>query len=125
MLISQFKIMRDPVEVWLEQFAAKFPRRSLWRPWNASLFISAKHQARTFLPHIDFRFEIDDVRQFMSVAFVKLNNFGHIIGDEILMRHGQHRKLKAYHATHFTRPQPATVDNMLGVNVAFFCDHIP
>ena len=125
MFVSHFKIWRDTIQIWLQQFAAKLPGCLFGLPGPAILFIGAKHQSIAFLAHVDFRFEIDDVRNFLAVFLVEGNHFWHIISHQIHVFHGQHGQFNSHHAAHFTCPQSTAIHHMLGMDAALVGDHIP
>jgi hypothetical protein len=58
------------------------------------------------------------VRQLVAALLVIGNDLRHLVGDEIHVLHGEHRKLEAHHAANLARPQAAAVHHMLGVDVA-------
>ena len=125
MLVAEFEVRRDPVEVGLEKLAAELPRRVLGAPRHAGAFIGAEHHAGTLLAHVDLGLEVDDVGQLVAALLVVGNHLRHLVGDEIHVLHGQHGKLDPHHAANLARPEAAAVHHMLGVDVALVGDHVP
>ena len=61
----------------------------------------------------------------MAGRRVVLGDLGHVLGDEVHVLHPQHRQLEADHPPDLAGPQPAGVDDVLGVDLALVGDHVP
>ena len=58
----------------------------------------------------------------LGVAF---EDFGEIVGDEVLVLHRVARQVDAGHRAHLPRPQPRRVDHVPGVDRALLRHHVP
>jgi hypothetical protein len=72
------------------------------------------------LAGVDLAFEVDAV-QLLLLALERRD----VLGDQVLVLHGQHRELQPHHAPDLARPQAAGVHDMLGVHVALLGDDVP
>ena len=72
----------------------------LWPSWRA----------------VDLAGEVDHVRQLAAVLAVVVDHLLHRLGDEVVVLHRQHGQLEPDHPADLTRPQPAAVDDVLGVD---------
>ena len=61
----------------------------------------------------------------LAGRLVDLGDLGHVLGDEILVLHGEHGQLQSDETPHLARPEAAGVDHMLGLDVALVGDHVP
>ena len=56
---------------------------------------------------------------------VVLGHLGHVFGDQVHVLHREHGQFQAHHPAHLTGPQPAGVDDVLGVDLAALGDDVP
>ena len=119
-LEGHFQARGDTLEVVRQQVLAEVPRRVLRGPRYAGTLVGADEHAATLLAHVDLAFEVDDVELFFLVHELR-----QVLGDEVLVFHGEDGQLEAHHAADFTRPQAAGVHHVFGVHGALFGHHIP
>src|SRR3546814_19183712 len=87
-----------------------------------TLFRSGAHdQAAALLAHVDLGAEVDAVRQFLRAG----RHLRHLVGDEVVVLHRQHRQLEADHAADLARPEAAAVHHVLGLEAALVGDDLP
>ena len=110
----------DAVQVVRQQVLAEVPRRFLGRPGHACFLVGADQHAAALLAQIDLAFEVDAVELLFFAG-----EEGHIVGDEVLVLHGEDGQFKTDHAAHFAGPQTARVNHMFGVHGALLGDHVP
>ena len=87
--------------------------------------IGPQQHAIALLAHVDFAVEVDRVQHHLARFLVEGDDFGHVLGDQVLVLHRQDRQFQTDHAAHFARPQAAAIDDMLCDDVALVGDHIP
>ena len=122
MLEADLEARRDALEVVLEQLVPELPGRLPLRPWHAGALVGAdQHAAAALLAHVDFAVEVDDVQHLLFGD----RNLGHVLGDQVLVLHREHRQLEPRHAADLARPQPAGIDDMLGDDRALVGDDVP
>ena len=121
MLEADFEAGGDAVEVVGQQLVAEIPRRLALRPRHAVALVGAHQHALAFLAHVDLAVEIDDMQHLGRRG----GDLGNVVGDDVLVLHGEQRQLEPDHAAAFARPQPAGVDDVLGVDVALVGDDVP
>ena len=114
----------DLVELLVQQLVAKVPRCAVNRPRLARLFIKPDAHASTFLAQVELTTRIHHMGEF-AASFQNVHDLGDIVGDDILVRHGQQRQINACHSPHFARPQATRVDQMFAGDRAFFRHHFP
>ena len=95
------------------------------RPGLAGLLIGAEKHAIAFLAGCRSRLEVEHADHLAPRAGVEFLDGGHRLGQEIHVFHGQKRQFEADHAPHLARPQPAAIDDVLGLHRALFGDHVP
>ena len=122
---ADLQVFRDAVQRIREQRGAEVPRRVPGAPGHAMALVGPQQHAVALLAHVDLAVEIDRVQHHLAGAAVDLHHLGHILGDEVLVLHGQDRQLQAYQAPHLTRPQTTAVDHVLRNDVALVGDHLP
>ena len=120
MFECDFKAGRDAIEILRQQVLAEIPGRDPRRPRHAIALVGAQQHAAALLAHVDLALEIDDVHQFLLPL-----EFGQIVGDQVLVLHGQYRQLETHEATDLACPQAAGVDHVFGMHVAVIGDDIP
>ncbi len=125
MLEADLERWRDAVEVGRQQLGAEIPWRDPRLPRHAGLLVGAEHHAAALLPHVDLGLEVDGVRQLVPGLLVEGDDLGHVLGHQVHMLHGQHRQLDADHAADLARPQPAAIDDVLGLDGAGRGDDVP
>ncbi len=123
---SPLQLGGDAVEVVGEQLEHEVPRRLLRRPRPVVLLVRAEQDALTFLAGVDLAGEVDHVRQLATVRLVVVDDFGHRLGHQVVVLHRQHGQLEADHPSDLAGPQPAGVDDVLGVDgVVAIGDDVP
>ena len=122
MLEADLEARRDALEVVLEQLVPEFPGRLPLRPRHAGALVGAdQHAAAALLAHVDLAVEVDDMQHLLFGGC----NLGHVLGDQVLVLHREHRQLEPGHAADLARPQPAGIDDMLGDERALVGDDVP
>ena len=122
---THLQVLGDAVQRIGQQRGAEVPGRVFGAPWHTMALIGSQQHAVALLAHVDLAVEIHRVQHHLAGAAVDLDHLGHVLRDEVLVFHGQDRQLQANKAAHFTRPQAAAVDHVLGDDVALFSDHLP
>ena len=113
MLEADLEARRDALEVVRQQLVAEIPGRLALRPGHAGALVGAEqHAAAALLAHVDLALEVDDVQHLLRR---QAGDLRHVLGDEVLVLHGEHRQLEPDHAADLARPQPAGIDDVLGV----------
>ena len=125
MLEGDLQRRGDAVEVRREQLHLEVPRRVVRRPRHAGLLVGAEQHAALLLADVDLAGEVEGHRHLPAGALVVLLHLGHRLGDHVHVLHGQHGQLDADHAADLARPQPAGVDDVLGVDLALVGDDVP
>ena len=120
MFERHFQTWGDAFQIIGQQILAEIPGRHARRPGNAGTLVGAEQHAAAFLAQIEFAFEIDAVHLLLLPG-----EFRQILGDQVLVLHGQHRQLEAHHAADLAGPQAAGIHNMLRVHRPPGGDHIP
>ena len=77
------------------------------------------------LAGIDLAGEVDDVDDLLAGRFVDLDDLRHVLGQDVVVLHGEHRQLQPDHAADLARPEPAGIDDVLGVDRALLGDDGP
>ena len=106
------------VVIGFEQLVLGLPRAVVF-PDGVRVFLLVDADQPGFLFHPDIAGHqpvVADHRQVVIIA-----EFRHRIRDEIMMRHGRHRKLKAAPFTHLAGIGAAGIDHMLASDRATFC----
>ena len=110
----------DALQVVRQQVLAEVPGRRLRRPGHARALVGAEQHALALLAHVDLGLEVDDVLELgLSLQLRQ------VLGDEVLVLHGEDRKLEPDEAADFARPQSARVHDVLGVDRAVLGDDVP
>ncbi|MNL42345.1 hypothetical protein D3C87_1647960 [compost metagenome] len=65
------------------------------------------------------------MHQLAAGLLVEFDHLGHVLGDQIHMFHGKHRQFQPDHAANLTRPEPRSVDDVLGSNLPLVRHHPP
>ena len=78
-----------------------------------------------FLADVDLAGEVERHRHLVAGGGVVLGHLGHVLGDEVHVLHAEHRQLDADHPPDLAGPQPAGVDDVLGVDLALVGDDVP
>src|SRR5690242_15777374 len=125
MPITDLERRRDAIEVRLEQLGSKVPGRRPRTPRYASPLVRAQYDPIPLLAHVDLSLEVNRVRQLVAALSIECHDFWHVVGHEIHMFHGENGQLDSNHASHFARPEPACVDDVLGVYCPFRRHDIP
>ena len=121
MLEPDVEFRSDAVEIIGQELHRKIIRRAQRRPGDAGFLVSAEQSPPALLAHIDFAGIIGCIDDFFGQARQFRNRFG----DDIHMLHGQHRQVHPRHRPDFAGPQPAAIDDMLGVDRSFVGSYIP
>ena len=77
--------------------------------------IGADQQPGALLAHIELAVEVDAVQHLVAGLLVEGDDLGDLLGDEILMRHGEDGQFEADETADLARPQAAGIDDMLGM----------
>ena len=59
------------------------------------------------LPRVDLAGEVDDVDDLLAGRAVDLGDLRHVLGQDVVVLHGEHRQLQPDHAADLARPEPA------------------
>ena len=113
-LEADLEARRDALQVVRQQALREVPGRRDRRPGHAGALVGADQHAAALLAHVDLALEVDDVQLLLRPAL----QLRQVLGDEVLVLHGEHRQLEAHHAPDLARPQAAGIDHVLGVHVA-------
>ena len=120
------ELRRDALKIVWQQLEDEIPWGFFRGPRTIFLFVCSEQNALTFLTRVDFASEVNDVRQFATHCLVVFNNFVHWLGHEVVVFHCQHWQFETTHTSNFSRPQTASIHNMLSMNcVVFVGDDIP
>ena len=125
MLKTYSKAVCDAVQIRLQQLMSKFPGGRFGGPGHTIFFIGTDQHTATFLTHVDFALKIDGVADFAACFFVELGHFRHIVGDQVHVLHCQDWQFEPNHATTFTCPQTASVNNVFSVDCPLLGHNIP
>ena len=91
------------------------------RPDDAVRLVGTDEGAAALLAHVDLAGVVGGVDD-LALAPGELRN---VLGDQVVMLHGQHRQLDAHHVPDLARPQPAAVHHVLGMHGALVGHDIP
>ncbi len=116
---ADLEVAGDAVEVRRQEFGLEVPRRGDGGPGDAFVFVGAEEDAAAFLTEVDFAFEVDGVGEFAIRQVVD------VLGDEVLVLHGEDGEFEANHAADFAGPEAAGVDDVLGDDGALVGHHVP
>ena len=122
---ADLELGRDALEIGLEEVLPEIPRRLLLRPRAARLLVGAEQDAAAFLAHVDLALEVERGDHLLAGRTIELGDLRHVLGEEVHVLHGEHRQLQPDHAPDLARPQPAAVDDVLGVHRAPVGDDVP
>ena len=111
---------RDPLQIRGQQLVAEVDRGALGRPRHAGLLVGSDQQTLAFLAGVDLGLEVDRVRQFLTAR----QHLGQVLGQEVVVLHGQDRQLETDQAADLACPQARGVDD-LGLDCAVGRHHAP
>ncbi len=120
-LHRHFERAPDPVDIVGQQLVREILRRAADRPMLAAMLVGADQQTLAFLPQIGFAIEIDAHGDFAIEPRHRRN----VVGDDVLVLHRHDRQLDARHPPHLARPQPAGIDDIIGLDGAVLGDDQP
>ncbi len=118
---ADLEVRCEPLEVLGQQLHGEVLGRLQRRPHVPSGLIGADQDPAALLAHIDLARVVGGVDE-LPVAALELRN---VLGDEVVMLHGEHRQLDADHVSDLARPEARTVDDMLGVDRALVGHDVP
>ena len=120
-LKGKLQTIGDLLQIWLQQLMAKVPRGAADFPRGSALLIGAQKQPVALLAKIDIGLIINSAGQ----TVWRIGNGLDLFRQQIVMLHRLHRNVKPLHMSHFTRPKPAAIDDMLGVDGPARRVHVP
>ena len=115
----------DAVEVRWQQLLVEGPRRDLRRPRHAGLLVGAQEHPALLLADVDLALEVEGHRQLVSAFGLERGNLVHVVGHEVHVLHAEDGELEPDHPPDLTRPQPAGVHDVLGVDLTLVGDDVP
>ena len=115
----------DAVEVGRQQLLVEGPRRDLRRPRHARLLVRAHQHPTLLLADVDLALEVEGHRQLVTALGVEGGDLVHVVGDEVHVLHAEDGQFQADHPPDLACPQPAGVDDVLGVDLTLVGDDVP
>ena len=100
----------DAVDVVGQEFHAKVVRRTVNGPVDTVALIAPDQHAAAFLAQVEFAVLVAGQRDFA----VQSGDLGDVVGDDILVLHGNERQRVAGHGGHLPCPQSRGVDDRFG-----------
>ena len=119
-LEADLQARRNALQVIRQQALGEVPGRLPRRPGHAGALVGPEQHAAALLAHVDLALEVDAVQ--LLLAALQLRQ---VLGDQVLVLHGEDRQFQSDHAPDFARPQTAGVHHVLGVHVALLGDDVP
>ena len=119
------EIVGDLVEVGRQELGGEVPGRNLGRPWHAVRLVGSDQHAGALLAHVELAIEVDAVDDLLAGRLVEGDDFGQLFGQQVLVRHAQHRQLQSDKAADLAGPQSAGVHDVLGMDAALLGDDVP
>ena len=118
---AHFEVGRQPLEVLRQQLHGEVLRRLQRRPDDAVRLVGADERAAALLAQVDLARVVGGVDDLLGAA-LKLRQ---VLGDEVVVLHGEHRQLDADHLPDLAGPQSGAVHDVLGVHRALVGDAHP
>ena len=109
----------------MQQILPEIPRRRLRRPRRRRLLVGAEQQPAAFLPGVDLAGEVDGVDDLLAGRAVDLGDLRHVLGQDVVVLHREHRQLEPDHAADLARPEAAGIDHVLGADRALLGHDVP
>src|SRR2546430_12265516 len=100
MLEADLETRCNTVEIFRQQTVGEIPRRLQRRPRHAGALVRSEQDPGALLARVDLALEVYAGQELLLPL-----EGGKILGDEVLVLHGEDRQLQPHHAPHFTRPQ--------------------
>ena len=122
---ADFQVFGDAIKRIGQQGWTEVPGRVLWAPRHAMALIGPQQHAIALLAHVDFAVEVDRVQHHLARFLVEGDDFGHVLGDQVLVLHRQDRQFQTDHTPYLTRPKTAAVDDVLGNDIALVGNNLP
>src|SRR5262249_11300998 len=91
---------RDALQVIRQKTLREVPRRRLRRPRHAGALVGAEQHPAALLARVDLALEVDAMQLFL-LSLERRD----VLGDEVLVLHGQNWQLQPYHASDLARPE--------------------
>ena len=102
------------------RFWPKSQGRDALGPGLAIALVGAHQHAAPLLAHVNLALEVDAVELLLLADELR-----HVLGDEVMVLHGEHRQFEAHHAADLAGPESAGIDHMFGPHGAGLGDDVP